>query len=138
MIPEENATVTYLIPQPFEEGLKLLRKAMAKAQLRITGELNMSSRIERSLRIQTAPCVVIFACPGYDSDGFPFHPIEAGLSPLHVVVSARGSQTEIHILRVLPRGEVVEQDFALADLGELQAGIAKTIESIGMRVGLIA
>jgi uncharacterized protein (DUF302 family) len=132
MLADEKATVTYTIKQPFETGLKLVRKAIAHANLQIAGELDMSGRIRRSLLIQTAPCVVIFACLANTGRSW-CDPLEAALSPLHIVVSARDSHTEVHILRVLPRGEE-----CLAELAALQSDIAQTIESLGMRTGLVA
>jgi hypothetical protein len=128
----EPATNTYVIAQPFDQAVKLLRKALSCANLRITGELNMSGRIQRQLLIDTPPCLLMFASsPFEDVDQCP-----AALTPLHIVVSARASQTEIHVLRVLPREDGPLDCVALAALGRLQTAISQAIERIGMRASL--
>ena len=133
----ESATITYLIARPFEQAVKLLRKVLSRANLKITGELNMSGRIQRRLLITTPPCLVLFASPATPIiEGAVPEPGPAALTPLHVVVSARGSQTEIHILRVLPREDGPLDRVAVAALGRLQAAISQAIEKIGMRASL--
>ena len=134
---EENATTTYLIPEPFDQTVKLLRKLLPAAGLRITGELNMSGRIQKALLIGTAPCLVLFASPGAPiSDRQEADPCGAVLTPLHIVLSARGLQTEVHVLRVRPRDEWPVGRTTVAALGNLQAAISRAIEKIGMRAGL--
>ena len=133
----ESATITYLIARPFEQAVKLLRKVLSRANLKITGELNMSGRIQRRLLITTPPCLVLFASPSTPliENTAP----ESGppaLTPLHIVVSARGSQTEIHILRVMPRADGPLDRAAVAALGRLQGAISQAIEKIGMRSSL--
>jgi uncharacterized protein (DUF302 family) len=120
---EENATSTYVIAEPFDLAVRLVRKVLAEASLKITGEMNMSGRIQRALWIQTAPCLVLFASPA----AFAAEPDAAGLTPLHIVISARGEQTDVHVLKVLPRDSEVSS--------RLKAAIAEAIETIGMRVG---
>ena len=133
----EPATSTYLIAQPFDRAVKLLRNVLSRANLKITGELNMSGRIQRQLLIGTAPCLVLFASPSTPfAVVFAAEPCPAALTPLHIVVSARGSETEIHVLRVLPREDGPLDRAAVAALGRLQAAISQAIEKIGMRAGL--
>ncbi len=134
---EENATTTYVIAEPFDRAVKLVRKVLTGAHLKIVGELNISGRIQRNLMIQTSPCLVLFASPATASGGFAPGPCDAFLAPLHVVVSAHGSQTDVHILRVLPREQGgTPGGQASAALVRLQMAITHAIETIGMRVGL--
>ncbi len=128
---EEHATSTYLIAEPFDRAVKLVRRALAGANLKLTGELNLSGRIQRELLIDTAPCLLLFACPATPAATSP-----TTLTPLHIVVSGRGAQTEIHVLRVLPRDSGPVDRLAIATLGQLQTAISQAIEKIGMRAGL--
>ena len=134
---EENATATYLLAQPFEEGVALLRRALAEANLRVTGELNMSNRIRRSLLIGTTPCVVLFAGPHPEArETAAGHSRDSVLTPLHVVASAKGSCTEVHILRALPRPDSPVTPAAMAMIGELQTKLSEVIGRIAMRAGV--
>lgn len=130
----EPATSTYLIAQPFDRAVKYLREVLSRASLKVTGELNMSGRIQRQLLIGTAPCLVLFVSPATPvAEGLFSDPCPAALTPLHIVVSARGSQTEIHVLRVLPRVDGPIDRVEVAALSRLQAVISQSIEKIGMR-----
>lgn len=134
---DAHATITYSIAQPFDEAVKLVRGALSGTALRITGELNLSGRIHKKLLIGTAPCLVLFASPPKaTTESQIANPIAGTLHPLHIVVSGRGSHTDIHILRVLPRdGGPVDRN-ALSALGQLQTAILKGIEKIAMRSAL--
>lgn len=132
---EENATTTFVIAEPFERAVKLVRKALSGMDLRITGELNMSERIQRRLLIRTAPCIVLFASPNIALEDVP-ESGEASLTPLHVVVSGRGSQTEVHLLKVLPRPDSSLDRRTVKVSGQLQSMIVHAMETIGMRAPL--
>ena len=98
---EESATTTYSIPQAFDEAARSMRRVLGEAGLKITGELDLSGRLRRRLLVDTPPCLVLFAGPSTPViDGPAGHPGAAALAPLHIVISARGSQTEIHVLRI--------------------------------------
>jgi uncharacterized protein (DUF302 family) len=133
---EESATNTYLVAAPFDQAVKVVRKILSGANLRITGELNMSGRIQRALLIHTAPCVVLFASPATDPENFAGNPSGAALIPLHIVISARGTQTEVHVLRALPRDDGTVDRRMTAATRDLQTLIGQAIETIGMRASL--
>ncbi|MEO8595900.1 MAG: hypothetical protein ABI759_21445 [Candidatus Solibacter sp.] len=121
---EESATTTYYIPESFEEAVQSVRRTLVESGLRITGELNMSERLQRRLRVHTAPCQVLFVGPAA--------PLRTGaaFTPLHVVISERGAHAEIHIMRV-PAAEGARE--GLAEIGPLRAQVAQAIERIAMR-----
>ncbi len=135
----EAGIMTYVIAEPFPAAVKALRQVLSSQHLKITGELNISGRIWRSLLIGTAPCVVLFVWPPavlrdtLDSDS-----CAAALAPLHVVVSDRGLQSEVHVLRMLPRDGGLVDGRAVASVNQTQAEIVQAIEKIGMRVSLSA
>jgi uncharacterized protein (DUF302 family) len=134
---DESATSTYIVTEPFERAVQLVRGVLTCAKLKITGELDMSGRIKRALLIQTAPCLVIFACPATPAGNFPADVYQAALTPFHIVISSRGSQTDVHVLRVVPRGRDGRPDSGAAEVfGRLQIAMMQAIETIGMRAGL--
>jgi hypothetical protein len=78
---------------------------------------------------------VLFACPSARLAAPPESDAEA-VVPLHIVVSARGAVTEIHILRALPRPDAPLDPWTRGALARLQSAISETIGRIGMRVGV--
>ena len=130
---DESATATYSIPEPFDEAVSSLRGVLTEAGLKIVGRLDLSARLRHRLLVQTPPCLVLFAGPATPlRDGPSGHLGAAALTPLHIVVSARGPQTEIHILRI-PPPDGKPEDPALADLGRFRFRLSQAIEKIGMR-----
>jgi uncharacterized protein (DUF302 family) len=136
---EEPATTTYVIAGAFDQAVKSVRHALAEARLRIVGELNMSGRMQRELRMKTAPCLVLFASPAAPEAADLFADRRAGaVTPLHIVISARGPQTEVHILRFVPRENGLLNAPAAAVLGRTQTAISQAIERLGMRADVSA
>lgn len=131
----EAATTTYSIPEPFARTLRSLRDVLTGRDLRITGELDLSKRIQRNLRISLAPCVMFYVWP---SDRLlrtmAVRPSTALLLPLHVVVSEHGGRTEIHLLR-RPR---LAAGALMAPIVQLQAEMAQAIETIAMPLSLVS
>ena len=133
----EPATITYSIAESFGHALKSLRRAFLAQGLRVSKELNISSRIRQKLLIGTDPCAVLLVSPPAETEKtLAFDSYAAGLIPMHVVVSGRDSQTEVHILRVLPADAALLDRTAIAALSQLQTGIVQAVEKIGMRVML--
>jgi uncharacterized protein (DUF302 family) len=89
----ESNAATYRVPQPFEAVVRSLRRALAEAGMKVTGELNVAERIRQILSIGMSPCVILFASAIDQTATWP--------SPLQIVVADRGQESEIHILRVL-------------------------------------
>jgi uncharacterized protein (DUF302 family) len=134
---EQLATITYSIAEPFLQTLKSLRRAFFAQGLKVSKELNISSRIRQKLLIGTDPCAVLLVSPSAETGrALASDPCAAGLTPMHVVVSSRGDQSEVHILSVLPADATSVDRMAIAALSRLQAGIVQAVEKIGMRVML--
>ena len=133
-MPEKSATCTYLINEPFAGALKSLRAILTGPKLRITRELDLSARIRKALQMNIPPCIVLFAEPAArTAEDLAAASFGATLTPLNIVVSARGSRTEVHFLRACPRLDGRGDQPALATLGQLQGALFQAIEKIGMR-----
>jgi len=134
---EGSATITYSIPQAFDEAARSMRRVLAEAGLKITGELDLSGRLRRRLLVDTPPCLVLFAGPSTSViDGPAGHLGAAALAPLHIVISARGSQTEVHVLRITSPQDDAQDASAMTVLVRFRAQLAEAIEKIGMRAVL--
>jgi len=130
---EENATCMYLIDEPFAKALKRMRTALAEANLRIAGEIDLSFRIRRTLLMNIPPCTVLLALPSRHITGeLASDPRGAALTPLHVVVSARGARTEVHFLKARPQLDAFLEQPLLATVEQLQRALSQTLEKIGM------
>jgi uncharacterized protein (DUF302 family) len=137
IMADEPATTTYSIPEPFDDAVKSLRRVLAEAGLKITGELDLAGRLQRRLLIDTPPCLVLFAGPATPAfKGPPAYPGAAALTPLHIVVSARGAQTEIHVLRIPEPHDGSQDASAMVELGRFRAQLSQAIGKIGMRAVL--
>ena len=133
---EGSATITYSIPQAFDEAARSMRRVLGEAGLKITGELDLSGRLRRRLLVDTPPCLVLFAGPSTPViDGPAGHLGAAALAPLHIVISARGSQTEVHVLRITSPQDAQDAS-AMTVLVRFRAQLAEAIEKIGMRAVL--
>jgi uncharacterized protein (DUF302 family) len=123
--------------EPFDLAVKSLRRVFAQAKLTITAELNMSARIQQNLLISTAPCLVLFVSPPVALLAtFGTDPCAAALTPLHIVVSGRGPETEVHVLRLSSVQDGPLDPPAMQRLSQMQAEISRAIEQVGMRAGL--
>lgn len=136
---EEPATSTYLIAEPFDQAVKSLRAALTAAHLRIVEELNISRRIQRELGMHTVPCLVLLMTPAAP-DGLDLltDPCAVALTPLHIVISARGQHTEMHVMRFPPMESDGLSRPALAAFGRMQMAISQAIQKIGMPTNLTA
>jgi uncharacterized protein (DUF302 family) len=126
-IGERTATTTYWVAGSFEETIHALREAMALEDLELAGELDVANRLREKLLVGTAPCRVLFVSAKAAGDL-----CVAALLPLHIVISAAGSQTEIHVMRKIP----AEDGQSAMVLRQLQIRVARAIEKIGMRASL--
>jgi uncharacterized protein (DUF302 family) len=130
----ESATTTYLVSETFDLAVKSVRRVLADANLKLAGELDMSGRIRQRLLIGTAPCRVFFvAAPAAAVEEVGADPRAAALTPLHIVIAARGSQTAIHLLKPVPAQYGALDGPTMEAFRHLQARIAQAIERIGMR-----
>lgn len=134
---DEPSTITYVVTEPFPQALRSVRKALSARDLRIGGELDVADRIRRRLLIGTAPCALLLVWPSAALEHtLGSDPVATAIAPLHVVVSGRGSRSEVHMLRPLPDGTHSVGWRALSALNQMQAEIGQSMEKIGMRVTL--
>ena len=122
-----SATLTYLISEPFESALKSVREVLAKEDLRVPLELDVTARIRKELGLSLAPCRVLFVdSPVLLLEAVTLDRTVAAILPLHVALAGHGPHTRVHLISSsggfhvnLPR--------------ELQARIVRAVEKIASR-----
>lgn len=127
---DQPATVTYTVPEPFDTAVSILRQEFTRRKLKVAELLNLSERIQRRLSIRTPPCVVFLITPS-DSGAELLHGSRTASAflPVHVVVSDRGQQCDIHVLRA---SQIDSQSIDAAThsaLSRLQDEIADAIDA---------
>jgi len=133
------AAHTYLIPEPFERALKLLRESLRKEGLSIPMELDLSRRVRRELGVRLLPCKVLcIDSPMVLVEAMAIDPAGAIFLPLHVVVTARGPQTLVHLASPATIRQAEVPVGVKAPLGRLQMRLASILQRLGGRQGLCA
>jgi uncharacterized protein (DUF302 family) len=130
----EPAVTTYLVAEPFDRALKAIREALARDDLRVASELDVAARVKRELNIGFTPCRILLV----DS---PFLLLEAAtvdcaaavLFPLHVVVSGRGPQTQVHWMNPAAIEGLRLPTGAALPLAKLQSLVSHALERIAMK-----
>lgn len=130
---DESTTSSYLINEPFAWALTRVRTALRNAGFTISGLFDVSAHFRRSLVMNLPPCVVVFAISSEWAAEMSSEPGAAVLFPLHIVLAARGAQTEIHFLTSLPHLDSTREGPALASLGRLRLAVSSAVESVGGR-----
>lgn len=132
----EFGSTCYSMREPFKRAVGSVRSALVSRGLRVVGQLDVSKRVQTSLGIGLPPCRLILVMPNLITTA-GLHPGATDLLPLHIVVSGRGLQTEIHVQNAVRASD----DTVGPDLGnpvvETQMKVSRALESIAMRMSLI-
>jgi uncharacterized protein (DUF302 family) len=127
-------TVTLVVPQPLNEALKSIRRALAEEGLDIATELDLAGRIRKALRIDLPPFRVLCVdCPVALLEALALDRSAAVLIPLHLVVAGQDGTTLVHLLSpsaALYSGIPVT---ARAAVSKLQATVTQALESVSNR-----
>ncbi|MGQ9635540.1 MAG: hypothetical protein ACUVXB_15010 [Bryobacteraceae bacterium] len=130
---------TYVVPEPFERALKLIREALEKEGLEIPVELDVSGRIRKKLGISLAPCrllcvdsaMTLVETVAIDTAG-------ALYLPLRLVVAGRGPQTTLHLMSLNALQRFEAPPAVKIPVGKLQARLSRVLQRIGSRQALSA
>ena len=130
----DQETATLVLHQPLNEALKMIRRALADGGLQIAADLDMASRIRKSLRIDLPSCRVLCVdCPVALLEALALDRSAAVLLPLHLVVAGQDGLTLVHLLNpaaALYSGLPVT---GRAAVSKLQARVARAVESVSVR-----
>ncbi len=94
----ESTNLSFIIPEPFEKAIKLIRQALREAELKTPMELDVSRRLRRELGIGLGQCRVLCVdCPASVLESMALDRSAGLLLPLHVVVSRRDEWTQVQL-----------------------------------------
>jgi uncharacterized protein (DUF302 family) len=128
-----STLVAFSIREPYQIGLRLVRRALTQHGLLAPAELDVASRIKRELGAGVAPCTVLFVDdPALLLEGIVFHRAAALGIPQPVVVSGNDRHTEVLVRTekaLVERFPASVQDPLL----QLQERIVRAIETIAER-----
>jgi len=124
-----SGAFTYLLPEPYETALKILRRALADGGIEVVEVLDLSRTIRGMLGVEMHGCTVL--CISADKD---LHALAAttGLLPLHVAIAPRGRHAEVHVLAPLQQVETLPSA-AMAPVIAIQARLSQVLDRIAMR-----
>lgn len=135
----EPTAHTYVIPEPYERALKLLREALSKEGLGIPMELDISRRIRRELGVTLLPCKVLCVdSPMVLVEAMAIDTAGAIFLPLHLVVSGRGPQTQVHLASPATIRYAEVPVGVKSPLSKLQARLSRILQRLGGRQSLCA
>jgi uncharacterized protein (DUF302 family) len=130
----EPAVTAYVIPEPFDRALRLLRDVLGNNELSIAGEVDVSSRIKRELNIGFGPCrILLVDSPCLLLEACTLDRAAAAFVPLHLVLCGRGPQTLVHWMNPATLGGVRLPAGAAAPLLKLHTLLARSVERVAMR-----
>ncbi|MBI4481056.1 MAG: DUF302 domain-containing protein [Acidobacteria bacterium] len=95
----DRSTTRYVLEEPYEKALKLLRAELVNCELRIPVEMDVSDTIREGLGLHLNPCRVLYVCcPWYLLQAAVVDRSATGIVPLRIVVWERGEQTVVRLL----------------------------------------
>jgi uncharacterized protein (DUF302 family) len=121
-----SAAQTYVIGERFGRTLKLIRDALEKQELSITGELDLTETFARDSGMHPEPSKLLLVdCPLLLFEALALDRAAGVFFPLHVLVSANGDRTQV----------VCFEPAALLEV-RLPVGAAHPLEELRDRIGM--
>jgi uncharacterized protein (DUF302 family) len=136
-MPGDTGSIKYSLREPFECAVESVCRSLRSRGLQIAGQLDVSRRVERALRIAMPPCRIVFVLPNPSAPStVSIHPWAAIFLPLHVVISGRDGQAEIQVQNRVQAGhEAVPALFG--PVMATQAQISEALDSIAIRPSIL-
>jgi uncharacterized protein (DUF302 family) len=134
-----DGTIKYSLQEPFERSVQSICCSLHNHGMRVVGVLDVSRRLERSLRMILAPCRIVFVLPAPAAlSADSIHPWAAVFLPLHIVIWGNDSQSEIGITNMLRTGRNTGDSMPFGPIVEAQRQLIEAIEAIAVRPGVLA
>ena len=137
-MPGDMGSIKYSLREPFERAVESVCRSLRSRGLQIAGQLDVSSRLERTLGIVLPPCRIVFVLPNPStSSTINIHPWAAIFLPLHVVISGHDGQTEIQVQNRVHAGHEAAAPALFGPVMETQTQISEAIDAIAMRPSML-
>jgi uncharacterized protein (DUF302 family) len=127
---------TYVISEPFDKAVKLIRSALAETELGVVGEFDTTEAFgkdpekkSKQSRILLVDCpLLVFEAQALDRSAGVFF-------PLHVLVRADADRTQVSTVSSRELFDVRLPSGATDPMDSLQARVALALESVLRRMG---
>jgi uncharacterized protein (DUF302 family) len=131
----EFSVIAYQIATPFKKALPAVREAFHASELSISGEMDLSARIRRQLGLGLGDCrILLVDSPYLLVEALALDRSAAALFPLHVVVSARGSVTDVQWIDIAQFRQGSLPPAAEGPLAKLQAELERVLDTVGRKL----
>lgn len=137
----EQATQTYVIPEPFDRALKQLRESLSSEGLSVPAELDLAARLREQLGLSIPPCRILCVdSPAAVAETLAIDSAGAVFLPLHLVVAGRGPRTLVHLAGATALGFGGLPVGAKGPLRKLMTRLSAALQRIGSRqsMGVLA
>jgi uncharacterized protein (DUF302 family) len=89
----------FIVDAPFDSALAKIRRAIREDRLCIAAEIDTARRLKRAMQIQVSPCkLLLIDNPSLMLETTAVDRASGIFIPLHLVVSAAGDRTLVHML----------------------------------------
>jgi len=127
---------THTIREPFDKALKLIRRALAEADLSVVGEFDATGTFGRKAgRKSERSTILLVDCPILAFEAQALDRAARVFFPLHVFVWSEGDRTRLSTMGFVDLFDVRLPSGAAQPIGKLQARIAAALETVLTRPG---
>ncbi len=134
-----EGTIKYSLHEPFERSVQSICASLHNHGMRVVGEMDVSRRLERSLRMVLAPCRIVFVLPVPTAlSAETIHPWASVFLPLHIAIWGNDCQSEIGITNLLQTCRNGADSRSVGPVVEAQRRLIEAIEAIAARPSVLA
>ena len=130
----ERRVVTFIIDEPFEISLRMLRRALAREGLRVPCEIDTSARLKKELGVGLKDSIVLYVdTPILLLEATVLNVAGSLYVPEPVVLSSSGAQSVVVVRSIKPLLDDAFSNSVREAIMLLHERILKAIQTIGQR-----
>jgi uncharacterized protein (DUF302 family) len=131
---QEPRVVSFTVNDPFDDALRVLRRALAREGLRVTCEVNTSKRLRSELGVTLRDNIILFVDdPILLLEATVFTPAGTLYIPEPVVLSASGKESRVVVRSIKPLLDESLPTSVRHAILTLHERILKAIQAVGQR-----
>lgn len=130
---EVAAEQTYMLAERFDKALKTIRSAVAGMDLEVAGEIDVADLLLHHPGTAARSRILLVDCPVLMFEALALDRAAAVFFPLHIFVSAAGSQTFVSLINPAGLVDARLPVGAASPIERLQVRIAQALESASRR-----
>ena len=130
----ERRVVTFIIDEPFDVALRMLRRALAREGLRVPCEVDTSARLKKELGVGLKDSIVLYVdTPILLLEATVLNLAGSLYVPEPVVLSSSGAQSVVVVRSIKPILDDAFSNSVREAITQLHERILKAIQTIGQR-----